>query len=154
MSYTKEEVIEELEKLYQGPKTRLQKIVEQRSYLIAVLYYKFKLTESSILKHTTLASLSSINHDKRLARELYIKQDPIFLKNTEDLIKKFPFEFSEKDILFNVTKYAKKYKYKLQVYLNEKEVDCLTKYMHKKKFANLDVTAQNLLKSILNLWVE
>jgi DNA-binding XRE family transcriptional regulator len=75
-------------------KTRKREYLDQRNYVIAVLYQKFGYSEQA------LASLfgverTSINHSKRHAYNLLVEySDDKFIRNTYKLISKFPFDFS------------------------------------------------------------
>lgn len=153
MSYTKEEVIEEFKQLFAGDKTRIQKKYEKRAYLMAILHYKFNLSEAQILAYTNLTSISSINHGKRAALRLFEDSDPIFLENVEVLLHKFPYDFPKSDILLKQKVNVQK-KHKLTVTLTDRHMTILQKYMVKKKLANPDISAQIILRSILELWVE
>lgn len=153
MSYTKEEVLAEFQKLFSGDKTRIQKKYEKRAYLMAILHYKFQMSEAEILTHTNLTAISSINHGKRAALRLFEDNDPIFLENIEVLLHKFPYNFPKSDILLKQKVNVQK-KHKLTVTLNDRHMSILQKYMVKKKLANPDVAAQVILRSILGLWAE
>ena len=87
--YNKDDVINELIKLVDKPK--LQLIVDQRSYLIAILIYNFFMTEQSVANATGL-SRDRVHYNKKLAINFYDHVN--FQKHTEKYQKLFPFNFS------------------------------------------------------------
>ena len=90
MSYTKKEVIAKLQEITKV-KTRVRNVIDRKGYLIAILYYKFSLTESVIGSYCDMKH-SSINICKKKICDLYIIKDRIFLENIKDLYEQFPYE--------------------------------------------------------------
>ena len=66
--YNKDDVINELLKL--ANKQRLQVVVDQRSYLIAILIYKFSMTEQSVADATGLSRIR-VHYNKKFAINFY-----------------------------------------------------------------------------------
>jgi hypothetical protein len=149
-NYTKEEVISELNGLYTGPKTRIRHLTEQRYYLIAVLYYKFKMIESDIFDFTDLSNRSTINHAKRMGVLLYRGTDPTFMKNVKDLIKKFPYDFPDSDVEIINRPHVNELKFAV----TPKTMELLKKYMDRKGFETVGQSAKHILSNILRLWEE
>jgi hypothetical protein len=87
--YNKDDVINELLKL--ANKQRLQVVVDQRSYLIAILIYKFSMTEQSVADATGLSRIR-VHYNKKLAINFY--EHVSFQKHTEVYQNLFPFDFN------------------------------------------------------------
>ena len=88
--YTKEEVLKELSSLDQN--TRKRNLVDQRSYLIGILYQKFGLPEHTIAKLTGLKR-EKVNYNRRLP--VQFKDDAAYKKNVYVYAQLFPFDFSK-----------------------------------------------------------
>ena len=92
--YTDEDIISWFKVNCGFKKTRKREYLDQRNYVVAILYQKFRYSEEA------LASLfnvdrTSINHCKRHAYTLLVEySDDKFIRNTYKLIGKFPFDFS------------------------------------------------------------
>jgi len=87
--YTKEDVLKALEPLVY--KTRKRVLVDQRSYLIGILAYKFMMSEHSIDK-TIGVKRDVVNHNKRLVLQMYT--DKSYQANIYVYAQRFPFDFS------------------------------------------------------------
>ena len=83
--YTKEEVLKELNSLTKGRKRNL---VDQRSYLIAVLAYRFMLSEHTISKLTDIKR-DTVNYNKKLAVQFH--SDKSYIQNVYVFSVMFPF---------------------------------------------------------------
>jgi hypothetical protein len=88
--YTKEDVLKELSSLDQS--TRKRNLVDQRSYLIGILYQKFGLPEHTIAKLTGLKR-EKVNYNRRLP--IQFKDDAAYKKNVYVYAQLFPFDFSK-----------------------------------------------------------
>ena len=149
--YSKEDIIDELLKISIKPKTRQPHIVDRRNYLIAILYYTFKTREEEIFTYTNLVSRSTINHAKRNAYNLYKIKDPLFLKNVDELIKKYPAEFDAFDVkkrVYNSTAAT------ISLTLTHHQLASFTRYMQSKKIDKPEIAAKQLILSVLKLWEE
>jgi hypothetical protein len=91
--YTKEDVLKALEPLVY--KTRKRVLVDQRSYLIGILAYRFMMTEHGISKAIGMKR-HNINYNKRLVLQLH--QDKSYQENIYVYAQRFPFDFSVIDI--------------------------------------------------------
>ena len=92
--YTDEDIITWFKKNCGFKKTRKREYLDQRNYVIAVLYQKFKYSEEA-LGSLFKVDRSSINHCKKHAYTLLIEYtDDKFIRNTFELINKFPFDFN------------------------------------------------------------
>ena len=156
ISYTKQDIIDELLIIKNKTKTRKPHIIDMRNYLISILYYKFGLSEEIIFSLTNLNNRCSINHAKRKACDLYIVGDKIFLKNVDELIKKYPCNFNE----FNTVKtsYNKSKtntsNVKISFELSKRRFEKFSNYMIAKKISKPDEAAKKLILSVLKLWEE
>lgn len=150
MEYTQQEVIDELRKLYLGPKTRVRHLTDKRYYLIALLYYKFKIIEYDIFNYTVLTNRSSIHHAKRSGAELYKSQDPVFIRNTQELIEKFPFDFPDNLVKVNFKPGLQKISFRVSPTI----MDQLKRYTDRKTFGSVNIGAKHILTNLLKLWEE
>ena len=150
MEYTQYDVIQEFKKLFLISKDKKNQIIERRSYLIGILYYKFKLSEQEIFSYTNLLS-RSINYTKKIAIDRLRIGDPRFIDNVSDLIEKFPFDFTE--ACGKVVHYTHS-TVEVTIKLNYKNYARLNKYMKAKKITEDNLAVQQLLLTTLKLWEE
>lgn len=87
--YNKEDVIASLKQLPSHLRTR--SLVDQRSYLIGILAYRFGMSEPQIAEILGLKR-SKINYNKKLAVQFY--SDKVFQSNVYVYAQMFPFDFS------------------------------------------------------------
>jgi hypothetical protein len=149
-NYTKLDVINELRALYAGPKKRDRELTDRRFYIIGILSFEFRMPEKDILAYTNLNSLSSINHAKKNCYLLYHGNDPFFLANVEDLIKKYPYDFVK-------TSGAVKTKNRLEIVrfaVTPSIMAQLKKFTDKKGFKSPNIGAQYIVKNLLRIWEE
>ena len=149
--YTKQDIIDELLIIKNKPRTKEPHIVDRRNYLIAILYYTFKTREEEIFTYTNLVSRSTINHAKRAAFNLYKIKDPLFLKNVNEFIQKYPAEFNSFDVkkrVYNTTAAT------ISITLTHYELASFTRYMQSKKIDKPETAAKKLILSVLKLWEE
>ena len=140
--YTKQDIIDELLIIKNKPKTREPHIVDRRNYLIAILYYTFKAREEEVFTYTNLVSRSTINHAKRAAFNLYKIKDPLFLKNVNEFIQKYPAEFNSFDVkkrVYNTTAAT------ISITLTHYELASFTRYMQSKKIDKPETAAKKLI---------
>jgi len=155
--YTKQDIIDELLKISTEPKTREAHIIDKRNYLVAILHYKFNMTEEAISPYTNLYSRSSINHAKRKAYELYILGDKLFFKNIDEMLKRYPCDFNKLKVVIN--KYTKSENKKItqapiSIVLNKSASRRLNSYMTIKKISTPEEAVKKLITSVLKLWEE
>ena len=151
MEYTQYDVIQEFKKLFLISKDKKNQIIERRSYLIGILYYKFKLSEQEIFSYTNLLSRSAINYTKKIAIDRLRIGDPRFIDNVSDLIEKFPFDFTE--ACGKVVHYTHS-TVEVTIKLNYKNYARLNRYMKAKKITEDNLAVQQLLLTTLKLWEE
>jgi len=154
--YNKQDIIDELLIISSKPKTRETYTIDNRNYLIALLYYKFNLPEELIFSYTNLTSRSTINHAKKKVYALYTAGDKLFLKNVDELIKKYPCDFNEFKTV--KSKYTRKERIPLQlavsIVLHKNVLKKLNNYMNVKGLSDIEEAAKKLIKSALKLWEE
>jgi hypothetical protein len=151
INYTKQDIIDELLIIKNKTKTKEPHIIDRRNYLIAILYYTFKMREQEIYTYTNLDSRSTINHAKKKAYELYKIKDPLFLKNINEFIQKYPAEFNSFDIKkrqYNTTATT------ISITLSHYQLASFTRYMQSKKIDKPEEAAKKLITSVLKLWEE
>lgn len=87
--YRKEEVVSSLKQLPQHLRTR--SVVDQRSYLIGILAYRFGMSEPQIAEILGLKR-SKINYNKKIAVQFH--SDKVFQSNVYVYAQMYPFDFS------------------------------------------------------------
>ena len=97
--YSDTDILEELKRIMPKKRTRKRTWLDKRNYLIAILHYKFQYTEEKIANMFSLTcdplNRSSINHAKKQPGFFSKNEDTNFLVNTQELVKKFPFNIPE-----------------------------------------------------------
>jgi hypothetical protein len=88
--YTLEDVINALVQI--PPKSRKRSLVDQRSYLIAVLAYKFFMSENQIAR-VSHYKRDRVHYNKKLALQFY--NDRSYKENVYVQAVMFPFDLSE-----------------------------------------------------------
>jgi len=149
--YNKQDIIDELLIIKNKPRTKEPHIVDRRNYLIAILYYTFKAREEEIYTYTNLDSRSSVNYAKRAAFNLYKIKDPLFLKNVDEFIQKYPAEFNSFDVkkrVYNTTAAT------ISITLTHQQLASFTRYMQSKKIDKPEIAVKQLIISVLKLWEE
>ena len=141
--YTKEEVLKELSSLDQ--KTRKRNVVDQRSYLIGVLYQKFGLPEHTIAKLTGLKR-EKVNYNRRLP--VQFKDDAAYKENVYVYAQLFPFDFSKSYTIKSQRQRT------IQITVDDKLFKKLT--LVRDLFGHKDVrtTVAHLLEKSMKLWAE
>jgi hypothetical protein len=148
-NYTELDLINELRGLYVR-KTRERGITDQRYYIIGVLSFEFRMCEKDILAYTNLTSVSSINHAKRNCYTLSLAQDPVFLKNIEDLMEKYPYDFSDASV-----KVKQKPRLEtVKIRITPEVMKRLKRYSDRKAFATVNIGARHIVTKLLKLWEE
>ena len=148
-NYTKLDLINELRDLYVR-KTREREITDQRYYVIAVLAFEFNMNEKDLLAYTNLTSVSSINYAKRNCYVLYHAQDPVFLSNVEDLMEKYPYDFSDVSVKVK----QKPQLETVRIRITPEVMKRLKKYSDRKAFASPNMGAKHIITKLLKLWEE
>ena len=142
--YTKDQVLSALLKL--PIKTRLRVLVDQRSYLIGILAYRFMMTEHQIAGLTGIKR-DTVNYNKKLALQFY--KDKLYIQNVYVYANMFPFDFSVIEPV-SVTNRLKRV-----------ELDLDKKFFNKLKAAgailghdDISTTIKMFLEKSLKLWEE
>jgi hypothetical protein len=87
--YTKENVIKALIDISFNSRKRC--LVDQRSYLIGILVYKFKLLPSEIAKEIN-STRFKVYYNQKLAVQFY--NDKVYIQNVYVYAQLYPFDFS------------------------------------------------------------
>jgi hypothetical protein len=142
--YSKEHVISTLLSLDANKRTRV--LVDQRSYLIGVLAYRFMMTEHKIADLTNI-NRHKINYNKKLAVQFY--NDKLYKQNVYVYAQMFPFDFSVIEVV-SITQRLKKV-----------TLDMDKKFYNKLKAAgsilghnDIRITIKFLLEKSMKLWDE
>lgn len=141
VSYTKtyalQDVIIKLKEITPKKKTREREWLDKRNYLIALLYFKFYLTERSISKLLEIER-SAINNAKRQAYVLINCRDEVFMDNTLELSRLFPFKFTP-------TRTLKSKKIQIPISVTQKTLKKLKKYKKFKTHPSISAAIEELL---------
>ena len=142
--YTKEDVINAL--LSMDLVTRKRALVDQRSYLIGILAYRFMMTEHQI-SDTIRIKRDKVNYNKKLALQWHT--DKLYKQNVYVYAQMFPFDFN----VFEPVVIANRQK--------RIQLDVDTKFYNKLKAAgsilghkDVRVTIKLFLEKSLKLWEE
>jgi hypothetical protein len=144
MEYIREDVINAL--LALNLKTNARVTVDQKSYLIGILAYKFMMTEHGIAKELNINRFT-VNYSKKLALQFY--NDKLYKQNVYVHSQLFPFDFS---IIkkFSDTKRNKQ----VELILDKKFYNKLKKVGDVLGHKDIRTTIQMLLEKSLKLWEE
>jgi hypothetical protein len=142
--YSKEHVISTL--LSIDLVTRKRALVDQRSYLIGLLAYRFMMTEHQIADIINIKR-DKVNYNKKLVIQFY--NDKLYKQNIYVYAQMFPFDFSVIEVI-SVTQRAKRV-----------ELDLDKKLFNKIKAAgailghhDVRVTIKLFIEKSLKLWEE
>jgi len=142
--YTKEDVLEAF--LTLPSKSRLRFLVDQRSYLIGILAYRFMMTEHQIASITGIKR-DKVNYNKKIAIQFH--KDKLYMQNVYVYAQMFPFDFSIIESMSIVNR------------LKRVELDLDKKFYNKLKAAgailghkDIRVTIKMFLEKSLKLWDE
>lgn len=96
--YTEQQVIDYTINVLVIQKTRKRHYLDNRNYLIHVLYHKFRWTERR-LQDLFLTERSAINHNKYAVMNLIQTNDSYFFENTKHLFELFPINFETRRVM-------------------------------------------------------
>lgn len=147
MAYSEEEVVSELKKLCQV-KTRARAEVDKKCYLIALLYYKFFVTEEVIGSYSDMHH-STVNYSKKKVCDLFVTKNKGFMDNVNELYEKFPYDFTSPESTARI-KTSQVISFKLV--LNEYKRDQLASYMRHKNIDDEAEAMRSLMFKALSLW--
>ena len=141
--YTKDDAIQALKNVFHEPRTRV--FVDQRSYLIGILYQKFGLPEHTIAKLTGLKR-EKVNYNRRLP--VQFKDDAAYKENVYVYAQLFPFDFSKSYAIKSQRQKT------IQITVDDKLFKKLT--LVRDLFGHKDVrtTVAHLLEKSMKLWAE
>lgn len=142
--YSKGDILNVLLSLDMKKRTRV--LVDQRSYLIGILAYRFKMTEHEIATRINIKR-EKVNYNKKLA--VQFQNDKIYKQNVYVYAQMYPFDFNAIKV-FSHTQRAKRV-----------ELDMDEKFYNKLKAAgnilghkDIRVTIMLFLEKSLKLWEE
>lgn len=108
--YTVQDILDYIQEFTPSKKTRKRAYVDPRNYLMAVLHYKFNVTELG-LHHIFNIDRSTVNYNKKTAYYMIEQTDPTFMRNTMEVRQKFPYEIPS--VERNKTYYKQSYSYRV-----------------------------------------
>jgi len=141
--YTKDDVITALSKILMNSRQRV--LVDQRSYLMGLLAFRFMMTEHAIAKATGIKR-DKVNYNKKLV--LQFCKDKSYIQNVYVYAQMFPFDF-------NVIDSSRPNR------LKRVELDLDQKFFNKLKATgsilghhDIRITIKFLLEKSIKLWEE
>jgi hypothetical protein len=141
--YTKDDVITALSKILMNSRQRV--LVDQRSYLMGLLAFRFMMTEHAIAKATGIKR-DKVNYNKKLV--LQFCKDKSYIQNVYVYAQMFPFDF-------NVIDSSRPNR------LKRVELDLDQKFFNKLKATgsilghdDIRITIKFLLEKSMKLWEE
>jgi len=141
--YTKDDVITALSKIPMNSRQRV--LVDQRSYLMGLLAFRFMMAEHAIAKVTGIKR-DKVNYNKKLA--LQFCKDKSYIQNVYVYAQMFPFDF-------NVIDSSRPHRMK------RIELDVDPKFYNKLKVMgsilghdDIRITVKFLLEKSIKLWEE
>jgi hypothetical protein len=105
--YKQQQVVDYVINTLGVQKTRKRYYLDNRNYLIHVLYHKFRWTERR-LQDLFKIERSGINHNKYLVMNLIKTNDSYFIENTKHLYELFPINFETRQVIVNHMSWEKK----------------------------------------------
>lgn len=122
-------------------KSRKRDLVDKRSYLIGLLYYRFKLTEQNIAALTGV-NRNTVQHNKNHA--INFMNNSEYVENIKELREKYFYVFPKKD------ERKKEYNFlTTQVRFSEHQRVLLRKTQEKLKHTDVTVTIRYLIRKAL-----
>jgi hypothetical protein len=143
--YTKDDVLQALLKI--PNKSRHRGLVDQRSYLVAVLAYRFLLTEHTIANLTGFKR-DKVNYNKKLALQLYA--DKSYMQNVYVYAQMFPFDFS----VIEPNETGSHRSKRIELDLDRKFYNKLKAIGNIKGHSDIRVTIKFFLEKSIKIWEE
>jgi hypothetical protein len=143
--YTKDDVVEALLKI--PNKSRHRALVDQRSYLVGILAYRFLMTEHAIANIIGFKR-DKVNHNKRLALQFH--KDKSYMQNVYVYAQIFPFDFSLVDTSPANTRRSKR----IELDLDNKFYNKLKAIGNIKGHSDIRVTIKFFLEKSIKIWEE
>jgi hypothetical protein len=142
-NYTEEDVINALSKIKKNSRERA--LVDQRSYLIGLLKYRFMMPEHSIA-NVTGYKRSTVHHNKTIAVQFC--KDKSYVQNVYVYAQMFPFDFSVVDTVRTKRKVKVKLDILHSTYTKLKTIGSILGH------DDIRVTINFLLEKNIKLWEE
>lgn len=143
IDYQIEEVIKKLRTI--DYKTRKRAIVDQRTYLIGLMYYKFNYTEYAIADLTGLKRCN-VQYGKNMPIQLI--NDSGYIENTNELSELFPYDFT-KGYITNIKRNTT-----VKVVFDSKTMKKLEKCKQILGHVDIRSTIKHFINKSLSIWEE
>lgn len=143
--YTKDDVLQALLKI--PGNTRHRVLVDQRSYLIAILAYRYLLTEHTIAGLTGFRR-DKVNYNKKLALQLHA--DKSYMQNVYVYAQMFPFDFS----VIEPNEIGSHRSKRIELDLDRKFYNKLKAIGNIKGHSDIRVTIKFFLEKSIKIWEE
>lgn len=144
--YTKNDILNVL--LGMDLKSRKRVLLDQRSYLIGILAFKFMMTDTEIAKETGVKRLNAF-YNKKLAVEFC--KDKVYIQNVYVYAQLYPFDFSNIS-LSNISKTNRNMK--VELVLDSKLYNKLKKTGKILNNKDIRTTIKFLLEKSMKVWEE
>lgn len=143
-NYKLKDITEEFKKL--NTPSRKRELVDKRSYLIALMYFKFNLTEEQIASKVNIKR-AKVQYNKHLPAK-YSGQ-PDYVYNIDSLALKYPFEFPA----YKVKKKKRNGDF-VKIKFTKKQREELIEIRKKLQHTDVAITIRYLINKILKekLW--
>jgi hypothetical protein len=141
--YTVQDVVDAIKLI--DPNNRKRVLVDQRSYLIGLLAYKFDLSEHTIAGLINYKR-DKVNYNKKLVIQWHT--DSIYKQNVYVHTTMFPFDFSP----FKSGKTARQVRIVLDI--DQKFFNKLKKYGDVSNQKDIRLTIKDMLTKVIKLWEE
>ena len=151
MEYKLEDVIEYWKSIKPEKRTRKRVVVDPRNYLMALMFYKFNVSEME-LESIIGIDRSSVNHSKKHPYSLIKIKEAAFMRNTVDVRKRFPYEFpSTEKMEIKEERFNRPYSYRISF---DRKLYHKIKAYSRVKECDPRTALRDLIQKALALWEE
>lgn len=151
MEYTLNDVLDYWREIKPVKRSRYRYVLDPRNYIVALLHYKFRITETE-LESIIGIDRSTVNHSKKQPYNLIKVFEAAFMRNTVEVREKFPYDFPPVDTNdLAYAPYNRQYSY--MVHFDKKVYAKIQKYS-KIKDVDPRVAIRDLVQKALALWEE
>lgn len=151
MEYTLNDVLDYWREIKPVKRNRYRHVLDPRNYIVALLHYKFRITEIE-LESIIGIDRSTVNHSKKQPYNLIRVAEATFMRNTVEVRQKFPYDFPPVDT--NDLAYAPfSRQYSYNVHFDKKVYAKIQKYSRIKD-VDPRVAIRDLVQKAIALWEE
>ena len=147
VDFTLDEVLNYIDTHIPKDKSRKRSKLDPRNYLLALLHYKYNITEME-LEGIFHIDRSTVNHSKKQPYNLIKVADISFLKHTVDVRERFPYDFPAR---VPNSSWNQQYSYRVGF---DKELYLKVKAYCQVKDEHPSTALRKLIQKALSLWEE